>query len=684
MVVSKPSGNVLLNNDLTITSTNLPNTLTFAAGNNAHIITGTHKVRINSQSAVAIVRNGNGHIDGNLERSIATGNNNYFYPVGTAGAYAPVSLDMNGVSNSNGFILARTDDGDEPSIGDATNLDADNSVNRFWTLTNNGVSFANYNIKLSFPNADKDPGLNTATFIMGKLDNGTWTYPNVINRSSNSIRAGGLTGFSAFAAANPAAPPTVTTQPLAQTVCENVEVSFTATANAPQNSPITAQWQWAVAPYTSWTNVGASASGSPAYTSTYTFTPTLADNGKKFRVIFTNNKGTTTSQEVLLTVHAAPSITSQPLAATVTYGSNASFTVAVAGEGPLAYQWQVNDGSGFNNITLSGMYADTDANPATLEIAKPTVNMSGYSYRVLVSGTCAPAATSEVVVLTVNKLAASVTPNAASKTYGDADPALTGTLSGFLPADNVTAVYSRTAGETVAGSPYTISATLSPAGVLGNYDITYNNASFTINKRAATVTANNKSKTYGDVNPALDATVTGTVNGDELNYSLATTAVQFSNVGDYPITVTLGANPNYEVTANDGTLTIGKRAATVTANNKSKTYGDANPTLDATVTGTVNADVLNYSLTTTALQFSNVGTYPITVTLGANPNYEVTANDGTLTIGKRAATVTANNKSKTYGDANPALDATVTGTVNDDVLNYSLATTAVQFSNVGD
>ncbi len=78
---------------------------------------------------------------------------------------------------------------------------------------------------------------------------------------------------------------------------------------------------------------------------------------------------------------------------------------------------------------------------------------------------------------------ASVTPNAASKTYGDGDPALTGTLSGFLAADGVTATYSRTAGETVAGGPYTISATLSPAGVLGNYTITYNTASFTITTR---------------------------------------------------------------------------------------------------------------------------------------------------------------------------------------------------------
>ena len=80
-----------------------------------------------------------------------------------------------------------------------------------------------------------------------------------------------------------------------------------------------------------------------------------------------------------------------------------------------------------------------------------------------------------------------------------ADPAFTGTLSGFLAADGVTATYSRTAGETVAGGPYTISATLSPAGVLGNYTITYNTAELHDRpRRPASVTPNAASKTYGD------------------------------------------------------------------------------------------------------------------------------------------------------------------------------------------
>src|SRR5918995_1153922 len=98
----------------------------------------------------------------------------------------------------------------------------------------------------------------------------------------------------------------------------------------------------------------------------------------------------------------------------------------------------------------------------------------------------------------ITTLFASVTPNAASKIYGDTDPAFSGTLAGFLAADGVTATYSRTAGETVAASPYTISAVLSPAAVLGNYEITYNTALFTINKRPASVTPNAASKIYGD------------------------------------------------------------------------------------------------------------------------------------------------------------------------------------------
>src|SRR5207247_4542028 len=77
----------------------------------------------------------------------------------------------------------------------------------------------------------------------------------------------------------------------------------------------------------------------------------------------------------------------------------------------------------------------------------------------------------------ITKKTASVTPAAGQhKTYGDADPALSGSTSGFLVADGVTASYSRAAGETVAAGHYHTTATSSASGALSNYRTTNNGA----------------------------------------------------------------------------------------------------------------------------------------------------------------------------------------------------------------
>src|SRR5678810_221656 len=93
--------------------------------------------------------------------------------------------------------------------------------------------------------------------------------------------------------------------------------------------------------------------------------------------------------------------------------------------------------------------------------------------------------------------------------------------------------YSRTAGETVTGNPYTISATLSPAGVLGNYTITYNTAAFTIDKALASVTPNAASKTYGTADPSFSGTLTGFVAADSVTASYSRTAGETVAGGPY-------------------------------------------------------------------------------------------------------------------------------------------------------
>jgi hypothetical protein len=64
-------------------------------------------------------------------------------------------------------------------------------------------------------------------------------------------------------------------------------------------------------------------------------------------------------------------------------GCSASFNVAVSGKGPLTYQWQENNGSGYLNITNGGIYSG--ATGSTLAISGATPLMNGYLYRCVVT-----------------------------------------------------------------------------------------------------------------------------------------------------------------------------------------------------------------------------------------------------------------------------------------------------------
>src|SRR6185369_6897274 len=168
---------------------------------------------------------------------------------------------------------------------------------------------------------------------------------------------------------------------------------------------------------------------------------------------------------------------------------------------------------------------------------------------------------------------ASVTPAVGqTKVYGSADPALTGALSGFLAGDNVTASYSRTAGETVAGSPYTISALLAPTGVLTNYTITYNTASFTITPKAASVTpAAGQTKVYGSADPSLTGATSGFLAGDNVVASYSRTAGETVLGSPYTISATLSPTAvlsNYTITYNTAVFTITTKSASVTPDAK--------------------------------------------------------------------------------------------------------------------
>jgi hypothetical protein len=266
---------------------------------------------------------------------------------------------------------------------------------------------------------------------------------------------------------------------------------------------------------------------------------------------------------------------------------------------------------------------------------------------------------------TITPKAASVTPDAKTKIYGDADPTLTGTLSGFLAGDSVTAAYSRISGETVAGSPYTISAVLSPAGVLGNYTITYNTANFTITPKAASVTPDAKTKVYGDADPTLTGTLSGFLAGDSV--TAAYSRISGETVAGSPYTISAVLSPagvlgNYTITYNTANFTITPLTITVTADAKTKVYGDADPTLTGTLSGFLAGDSVTAAYS--RISGETVAGSPYTISAVLSPagvlgNYTITYNTANFTITPLTITVTADAKTKVYGAADPALTYTL-------------------------
>ncbi|MBQ9521835.1 MAG: hypothetical protein IJR72_04610 [Oscillospiraceae bacterium] len=322
----------------------------------------------------------------------------------------------------------------------------------------------------------------------------------------------------------------------------------------------------------------------------------------------------------------------------------------------------LRDGDSIESVTVTGSQtnAGSSANVpgGAVILDRNGENVTGQYDITYINGT-----------LEVTPKAVTVTADNKTKVHGAADPELTATVDGLIGTDTVNYTLSRVAGDEAG----TYAITPTGEATQGNYTVTYAPGTLTITEDTSaelipvTVTANPASKTYGEADPALTATVT--VNGEAAELPEGVTIAytlsrnEGEDVGTYTITPAGDAvQGNYNVTYETGTLTITKAAVTVTAENKEKVYGGAEPELTATVTGLVNEDaesVIFYTVSRAAGE--GVGMYTITPTGDAEQgNYTVTYETGTLTITKATVTVTAENKEKVYGGAEPELTATVT------------------------
>jgi len=186
----------------------------------------------------------------------------------------------------------------------------------------------------------------------------------------------------------------IATQPVSTVVCETDTTHFMVVASG---SGITYQWQ--VNEGSGFVNITDGDLYSGSNTATLTISGAIIEmNGYLYRCELVGTCNNAATDEATLTVNDLPAIIEHPVSASVCVNDNSGFLVAATGT-DITYQWQVNEGAGFYDIVDGGVYSG--ATTTTLMITGAVIEMNGYEYRCVVSGTCNPAAISEAAILTV-------------------------------------------------------------------------------------------------------------------------------------------------------------------------------------------------------------------------------------------------------------------------------------------
>ena len=277
-----------------------------------------------------------------------------------------------------------------------------------------------------------------------------------------------------------------------------------------------------------------------------------------------------------------------------------------------------------------------------------------------------------------------VTADAKTKVYGEVNPDLTFVYSGWKNTDGESVLDTKpTASTTVTNTTsvgtYTDAITLS-GGADNNYTFSYVPVDFEVTTATLTVTAGAKTKVYGEANPDLTFVYSGWKNTDDESVldtkpTASTTVTNTTSVGSYTdaITVSGGADNNYTFSYVPADFEVTTATLTVTAGAKTKVYGEVNPDLTFVYSGWKNTDgesVLDTKPTasTTVTNTTSVGTYTdaITVSGGADNNYTFSYVPADFEVTTATLTVTADAKTKVYGDDNPTLTFQYSGWMNGD------------------
>ncbi len=165
------------------------------------ITTANNSLIIGTSGSITGASQATGWVVGNLKKTTASGTSPSFtYAIGDSNNYTPLTLTFSGVTSASGGVTAKINIGDHAQVA-TSGLDVNKSVNKNWTLTNDGLAgFGTYDAVFGYSSADIDSGSTPANYTIRLYDGTTWSNSTVSGTPNDTAAtATGIIGFGDFA-----------------------------------------------------------------------------------------------------------------------------------------------------------------------------------------------------------------------------------------------------------------------------------------------------------------------------------------------------------------------------------------------------------------------------------------------------------------------------------------------------
>ena len=352
-----------------------------------------------------------------------------------------------------------------------------------------------------------------------------------------------------------------------------------------------------------------------------------------------------------------PAITGNPPNRTICVGSNTTFSITATNA--TAYQWQVNAGSGFTNLTNVAPYSG--ATTATLTITGATASMTGFTYRCVASG--AGSATSNAGTLIVPNIIVSTTlqnnVNCFGGTTGSATVSAIGGISPYTYSWAPSGGTAATATGLAAGT-YTVTVT-DNIGCQKTHNVIITQPTTALNGTTSTTAA----LCFGGASGTATVVASGGTPGYTYSWApsggTAATATGLA-AGTYSVTITDANGCPKTITG----IVVGQPASAVDGTSSStpvSCFGGANGTATVVASGGVPGYTYSWSPSGGTLPTATglaAGTYSCTITDANGCPKTITG----IVVGQPAAALNGSISTTSvscFGGANGTATVTPTG-----------------------